>query len=148
MKLSTRTRYGIRLLFELSLDYGNNNYLFLKDISERQQISEKYLSTIIISLKNSGIVISSRGAKGGYMLAKSPEKITVKEVIDILEGTPLIIECVEKKSFCKKESICPSNKLWCDLEDTINVFLKNKTIRDIVDDYCSQQQNRANMYYI
>lgn len=148
MKLSTRSRYGIRLLFELALDYGNNNFLFLKDISEKQQISEKYLSSIIIPLKNSKLVISSRGAHGGYMLARDPESITIKEVIDILEGTPLTIECIENTDFCKRAHFCPSQKLWEELENVIVTFLKSKTIKDLINNYNLLQNKNTNMYYI
>jgi len=148
LKLSTRSRYGLRLLFELSLDYGNNNYLFLKDISGRQGISEKYLSNIIIPLKAAKIVNSSRGAHGGYTLAKPPEKVTVKEVIDILEGNSIVVECLNNSAVCDRINQCPTQDLWRKLESVINNFLASVTLRDIVDDYYKKLKDKKNMYYI
>ncbi|MBN2545198.1 MAG: Rrf2 family transcriptional regulator [Spirochaetes bacterium] len=148
MKLSTRARYGLRLLFELSLDYRNKSYLFLKDISERQNISEKYLSNIIIPLKAAKIVTSARGAHGGYSLAKAPENVTIKEVVDILEGNTIVVECLGNSAVCGKVNECPTQDLWKKLETVINNFLSSITLKDIVNDYQKKLKEKKNMYYI
>jgi Rrf2 family cysteine metabolism transcriptional repressor len=86
MKLSTRGRYGVRMMLELALHYGEGPIL-LKDIAERQGISEKYLWQLINPLKTTGLVNSLRGAHGGYVLAKAPEAISLKAILQILEGS-------------------------------------------------------------
>ena len=101
MKLSTRSRYGTRLMFELARHYGQGTIL-LKEICQRQGISEKYLSNLIVHLKGTGLVQSVRGAHGGYMLAKHPSQISIKHIVDVLEGNTTMVECVDNKNICKR----------------------------------------------
>src|SRR4030042_5221483 len=134
MKLSTRSRYGVRLLFELALNY-NNGYMLLKDISEKQDISEKYLSNIIVLLRNANFVNSVRGAHGGYTLAKEPSNITIKEIVDVLEGRPYLIECIKNNKVCERNKLCPSHELWKNLETEIGKFLEGITLQNLIDDF-------------
>ena len=85
MKISTKVRYGMRLMFQLAVHHGRG-YVFLKDIARLEGISEKYLSQIVIPLRASGLVISSRGSKGGYMLATEPAQVTAKHVVQALDA--------------------------------------------------------------
>src|SRR4030042_540461 len=94
MKLSTRTRYGVRLMVALALNYGKDP-VFLKDIAKGENISEKYLSLIIIPLRGVNLVNSVRGAHGGYNLSKEPSQITLKEIVDVLEGECSLVDCVK-----------------------------------------------------
>lgn len=148
MRLSTRTRYGTRLLFELAFNYNTGRPVLLKEIAARQNISEKYLSKIILQLKSAGIVKSERGAKGGYFLAKPPSQITIKEIIDILEGDTFLIDCVKEKNICEFEKRCPTYGLWCELVDVMNNFLKSKTLYDLVVDYKKKISEYNEIYYI
>lgn len=147
MKLSTRSRYGVRLLFELALNYKNGNML-LKEISEKQDISEKYLSNIIVLLRSANLVNSARGAHGGYILAKEPSQITIKEIVDVLEGRPYLIECTENDKICKKNELCPSQELWKNLENEISNFLQSITLQDLIDNFNKKQNKKALMFHI
>jgi Rrf2 family protein len=147
MKLSTRTRYGTRLLFELAYNYGKG-HIMLKDISKRQNISEKYLSKIILQLKSAGFVKSERGAKGGYMLAKSPRDINMKEVVEVLEGDSFFVDCIDGKKECAFQVRCPTFDLWCGLANVTSAFLKSKTLEDLVTEYNKKTKENSEIYYI
>lgn len=147
MRLSTRTEYGIRLLFELAFNYGKG-VIILKDIARKQNISEKYLSKIVLQLKGAGIINSARGAKGGYILAISPENINLNKVVEVLEGTPLIMDCINNKVNCNLKFDCPTFELWKGLLDVINQYLNSKTLKDLVVDYENKIKSYQEIYYI
>ncbi|HNX60096.1 MAG TPA: Rrf2 family transcriptional regulator [Spirochaetota bacterium] len=130
MKLTTRSRYGIRLMYDLAIHYGQG-YIFLKDISERQQISEKYLGQLILPLKSAELVTSSRGAHGGYSLSKRPEDITLFDIVNSLEGTLCVVECVRKPEVCDRVSSCPTRPVWEKFDNTINDFLKGISLESL-----------------
>ena len=131
MKLSTRSRYGVRFMFELALNHGKDPIL-LKNIAKNQEISEKYLSKLIIPLKAGGLVNSKRGAHGGYVLAKEPDKISIKEIVELLEGDISPVDCVKNTSLCKRASVCPVRDVWCKLDGEISETLKSISLEDIV----------------
>ena len=97
MKLSTKGRYGVRLMFDLALHYGEGT-VSLKDVAKRQGISEKYLWHLIPPLKNAGLINSTRGSQGGYVLAKPPHLISLKEILLVLEGSMCLVDCTEQPS--------------------------------------------------
>jgi Rrf2 family protein len=127
MKLSTRTRYGVRLMVELGLNYGKKP-IFLKDIARRENISEKYLSIIVIRLRGAGLVASVRGVNGGYNLAKHPVEITLIEVVTVLEGNCHLVHCVKDSSACSRAQICASRDLWILVCDSITETLSSVTL--------------------
>ncbi|HNY64690.1 MAG TPA: Rrf2 family transcriptional regulator [Deltaproteobacteria bacterium] len=131
MKLSTRSRYGVRLLLELAL-HEKKGQVLLKDIAREEEISEKYLSLIIIPLKAAGLVNSMRGARGGYTLAKPPSEITLKEIVEILEGDTCLVDCVKDPGACKRSSLCASRDLWSVISDRISQTLGSFTLEDLV----------------
>ena len=141
MKLSTRSRYGVRMMFELALSYGKGPML-LKEIGKRQEISEKYLSNLIIPLKGAGLVNSLRGAHGGYTLSRDPREITLLEIVSIMEGEIGITDCIGPPEICQKEELCPARKVWSGLNRVIQEYLKGITLEDLV------VQEKAAMYYI
>lgn len=147
MRLSSRTRYGTRLLFELAYNYGRGPVL-LRDIAKRQVISEKYLSKIIILLRSAGIVISFRGAKGGYTLSRHPSEIKMKDVIEALEGDLAFVDCVRDAKFCDKIERCPTRDFWCRMEDVMNTFLAGETMDTIVENYKRKTGESSDLYYI
>jgi len=132
MKLSTRSRYGVRLLYELARHYGKGPVI-LKDIASRQDISEKYLSKLIIPLRGAGIVNSSRGAHGGYMLSRDPSEINLLEVAKILEGDITPVECVIDERVCDRVNICPSRDIWRRLDNVITGFLSEITLEELAE---------------
>ena len=130
MRLSTRSRYGTRLMLELALNFSKGT-IFLKDIAEKEEISEKYLSHLVIPLKASGLISSSRGAHGGYMLAKAPSQITLKEIVQTLEGNISCVECVKNPSVCPRVSKCATRRIWEKLDKKISDELSSVTLKDL-----------------
>jgi Rrf2 family protein len=131
MKLSTRARYGVRLMVELALNYGKGP-VYLKDIAKGQNISGKYLSLMIIPLRRVGLVNSSRGAYGGYSLAKEPSQISMKEIVDVLEGDCSLVNCVKDPSTCPRVPICASHDIWAIIGGKISETLNSITLDMLV----------------
>ncbi len=115
----------------LALKYGQAN-VFLKDIAKGENISEKYLSLIIIPLRRIGLVHSIRGAHGGYSLAKDPSQITLKEIVDVLEGDCSLVDCVKNPSTCPRVPICPSRDIWSIIGGKISETLSSITLDTMV----------------
>jgi Rrf2 family protein len=132
MKLSTRGRYGVRLMLELALRYGEGPVL-LKDIAERQGISEKYLWQLINPLKTTGLVNSLRGAHGGYVLGKSPEAISLKAILQILEGPLCLVDCVDNPSLCERADSCISRDIWGEASKNMQQTLEDTTLAAMVE---------------
>jgi len=131
MKVSTRFRYGLRLLVDLAMSYEKGPVL-LKDIAECEKISKKYLEQIVISLRTAGLIGATRGSKGGYYLMKPPSKIKVVDVYRILEGSFAPVECLDNPKICTLIKTCQTRKLWADVkESTENVFTK-LTLVDLI----------------
>ena len=131
MKLSTRSRYGVRLMAALACAYGDKP-VFLKNIAFIEEISEKYLSLIVISLRTAGLVKSRRGARGGYSLTKHPEEISLRNIIEALEGELVLVECIKNNSFCHRSSTCPTRNIWSALGDKISDTLNNITLAQLI----------------
>jgi len=131
MKLSTRTRYGVRLMVALAIQYGKGP-VFLKDIAKGEDISEKYLSLIIIPLRSVGLVNSIRGAHGGYNLSREPSQITLKEIVDVLEGNCSLVDCVKNPSSCSRVPICASHDIWAAIGEKISETLSAITLETLV----------------
>jgi Rrf2 family protein len=127
MKLSTRARYGVRLMLALAKNYGKEP-VYLKDIAKQEDISEKYLSLLIIPLRNAGLVISVRGAYGGYNLAMEPSLINLKQIVDVLEGDCSLVDCVKDPSACPRVSTCVSHDIWATIGGKISETLSSITL--------------------
>lgn len=132
MRISTKGRYGARLMLELALYYGKGPVL-LKDIAKREEISEGYLEHLLPSLKAAGLVNSSRGAHGGYTLAKTPSKITLREVVQALEGPLSPAECVDTPNVCQRVRSCVTRDIWKKLGEKISQTLESVTLKDMVE---------------
>lgn len=131
MKISTRARYGLRLMVDLAMKHGKGP-IFLKDVSRSQEISEKYLSQIIIPLKTAGLVKSFRGAHGGYTLQREPDQINLFEIVSALEGSLNLVECVTNPSECKRISVCVTQDVWCQVARAMAQTLEGMTLADLV----------------
>lgn len=129
MKISTRGRYALIIMIYLAKNYESNNYITLKEISEKEDISLKYLEKIIALLTKAKLVETLRGASGGYRLNKSPEEYSVLEIIKASEGPIKTVDCDNN---CTKKDTCISKKLWCDLDNTLNEFFDNKSLKDLL----------------
>ena len=144
MKLSTRTRYGIRAVLELAENYGKGP-LQLKIIAQRQEISVKYLEQLMAVLKSAGFVRSIRGSKGGYVLAKSPEQIKLSDVFYCLEGPVVTVECVENAGYCTRTNDCAARQIWAEVQKAVIGVLQSITLQNLVD---RAKHNKASDYQI
>jgi len=132
MKMSTKGRYGVRLMLDLALHNGEGPVL-LKDIARRQGISEKYLWNLINPLKTVGLVQSIRGARGGYKLAKKPSEISLKDIIRVLEGPLCLVDCVENPSTCERSPTCITRDVWCEASQNFMKTLENMTLEKMLE---------------
>ncbi len=132
MRLSTRTRYGIRAMLELAENQGRGP-LQLRIIAQRQDISIKYLDQLMAILKSAGFVRSIRGAKGGYMLAKAPNQIRLSEVFNCLEGHVITVECTENENYCTRAADCIARQVWTQVQEAVMAVLQSITFQDLVD---------------
>ncbi len=132
MKLTTKTRYSLRILVQLASRF-NKAPVKGKDISAKQNISEPYLEQIMITLKSVGLVRTVRGCNGGYVLNRSPEEISVLDIIEIFEGKIELSDCLESSSNCEMFPRCPTKYIWKHLSDTLKNEAKQITLQIIVD---------------
>ena len=132
MKLSTRSRYGLRAILELAMEHGNGP-VQIKTIAKRQDISNKYLEQLMSILKSSGLVRSIRGAKGGYTLAKEPKEITVADVFLTLEGPLVTVECLEHPEFCTKCTDCVTRYVWGKIHGSVLEVMQSITLQELVE---------------
>lgn len=132
MKISTKGRYSLRMMIDLAQHYGEG-YIALKDISERQDISKKYLEQIIPFLNRSGLLLTNRGHMGGYKLARNPEEITVNDIIVSAEGSLAPVSCMETDpNSCDKSDFCLTLPVYAGLYKVVTDYLSSITLRDII----------------
>jgi Rrf2 family transcriptional regulator, cysteine metabolism repressor len=145
MKISTKGRYGMRAMVDLAIHNGETPVL-LKDIAKRQQLSERYLEQLVLSLKAAGLVKSIRGAHGGFMLAKAPGEIRLSEIFQVLEGPLGLVECVDDPASCSRVDSCVTRDIWQELKDGIVSILDSKTLQDLAEQ--QDKKDKKQMYYI
>ena len=130
MKISTKGRYALRVVIDLAVN-DKGDYVSLKDISNRQEVSLKYLEQIMAMLNKAGYVKSTRGNNGGYRLAKSPEEYKVGDILRKTEGDLAPIACVNGEE-CGKRENCKTFKFWQGLDNVINEYVDSKTLADLI----------------
>lgn len=131
MKLSTKSRYGTRMILDLAQHHGQGA-IQLGEIAKRQKISLKYLEQIIRPLKQAGYVRSFRGAKGGHMLNKPPHEITVGEVVALLEGGETLVQCDRDPATCEQIDSCLTRYLWMEAAKAMYTRLTEITFADVM----------------
>lgn len=132
MKISTKGRYALRLMIDLA-QHDAAGYIPLRDISKRQEISAKYLEQIVVQLSRAGFVISTRGAQGGYQLARHPSEYTVGEILRITEGSLAPVACLEHDPVeCARAEDCMTLDFWRGLYDAVNRYVDSVTLEDLV----------------
>jgi Rrf2 family iron-sulfur cluster assembly transcriptional regulator len=131
MKLSTKTRYGTRLILDMAQHYGQGA-IQLGEIANRQNISLKYLEQIIRPLKKANYVKSFRGAKGGHMLTKPPAEISVGEVVAVLEGGKTLVRCENDPENCERVDSCLTRYLWLEAAEAMFQRLSSITFADLM----------------
>ena len=144
MRISTKGRYALRMLIDLA-EHQNDGYISLKDIASRQDVSKKYLEQIVPILNKENILKTNRGFQGGYMLAQTPDKYTVGDILRLTEGSLSPVDCSDidvSKSGSGEYAMLP---VWQRLDSLINTYLDSVTLQDILDD---QRERYANDYVI
>ena len=131
MKLSTRGRYGIHAMYDLAARYGDGPQS-IKAIAERQQIPEAYLEQLFAALRRDDLVVSIRGAQGGYTLARAPKEISVGDVLRTLEGDLNLVECLDEEDICGKSCACPSRYVWQRMRDGLKAVVDGITLEDML----------------
>ncbi len=132
IRLSTKGRYGTRLMLNLACRYtADGDAVILKSISEEEGISIRYLEQIIIPLKINKLVKSIRGAGGGYTLARDPSRINLREILHALEGTCCLVECVEDEDICERQSYCAAHDVWKEATLLLKDYFENITLADL-----------------
>jgi len=139
MKFSTKTRYGLRFMVNLGAN-ASDKPVQLSEIARLEDISEKYLSQIVIPLKSRGLVISERGANGGYRLGKTASEITVKEIVQTFEGSLYPVDCITEADSCDRSSHCVTQQVWKKAGDALIITLENITLESLITDYLKQKQ--------
>jgi Rrf2 family protein len=134
IKMSTKGRYGTRLMLQLAHHYGDKEpAVILRRVAENEDISIRYLEQIIIPLKVSKLVKSIRGAGGGYTLARHPTQIRISEILHALEGSCCLVECIEDPDFCPRIPYCATFEIWNKASLLLKNYFDNVTLQDVVE---------------
>lgn len=147
IRLSTKGRYGTRAMLELALNEGRGP-LLLREIAQKQGISVKYLEQIVPVLKSAGLINSTCGAGGGYYLTKPASEITIREIIDALEGPLKLVDCIDDQALCSKTGYCVTRDLWDEVGNAIYRLLEANTLKGLAEKHRSRQESRPLMYSI
>ncbi len=145
MKISTKGRYALRVMIDLAL-HDNGEYIALKDIAARQNITIKYLEQIVTVLNKAGFLRSMRGNNGGHRLAKEPSEYVVGDILRAMEGSLTPIECAAiENGDCPRADSCVTLNFWKGLDDVINDYVDRFRLSDLIEDY---KKNGADTYSI
>jgi Rrf2 family protein len=144
VRISTKGRYALRMLLDLA-EHGNDDFVALRDVAERQGISKNYLEQIITLLKNADVLKTARGFQGGYKLAKTPDFYTVGSILRLTEGSLAPVACVEDDEVCNRSNECMTLKVWQGLGKVITDYLDGITLQDMLDEHHKQD---GGQYYI
>jgi len=135
-------------MIELAMN-GNDSGVYQKEISERQEISFKYLDQIIASLKASGLIVNSEGRMSGYILSKNPEEINVYDVYKAFQHELMIIDCLQGEGNCSREGKCATREFWGGLNDLIVDYLESTNLKDLaVKQEAINERESESMFYI
>jgi Rrf2 family protein len=133
MKISTKGRYGTRAILEIARRYGQSP-IKRSEIAESQSVPDSYLENILIALKKAGLIRTIRGAHGGYQLAKSPDDISVLDIVEVLEGTIVPVSCIEEnRSDCIRNGRCVTRQIWNEMYDAIRSVLGKYSLKDLLE---------------
>jgi len=131
VKISTKGRYAIRIMADLAR-YDNEEFISLKAVSARQNISTKYAEQIVSMLCKSGLLRSSRGPQGGYKLARKPSEISLGDVLRVAEGSLAPVACLEgEQNFCTHIDECVTLDFWTNLYKVINDYVNSVSLEEI-----------------
>lgn len=130
MWVSTKAQYGMRALVEVAV--GGDRPTSLKTVADRQELSHQYLEQIFAVLRRAGVVESVRGARGGYRLARRPDRITALEVVELLEGSVAPVACIDEDDTCGRVGACSTEPLWREVDAAVRRVLEGTTLADLM----------------
>lgn len=131
MKISTKTRYGMRLMIDIAQNQSDGR-VALKDVSERQGVSKKYLEQVVAPLVAADLLSVTRGAQGGYRLARSANDITLADIVRASEDGLELLTCMADAEACERADGCASRRIWGGLQDAIRDYLADQTLADVI----------------
>lgn len=134
LRLSTRSRYGLRALVNIGVKTRLGKTATACEIASEENISEKYLEQLLSFLRNQKIIAGKRGSKGGYQLKVKEDEITILEILEILEGPIEPVFCVNDEDACERADICVTRTIWKKLHQTVKSLLEEITLKDLVDE--------------
>ncbi|OGV74119.1 MAG: hypothetical protein A3K19_23730 [Lentisphaerae bacterium RIFOXYB12_FULL_65_16] len=132
MKVSTKGRYGLRFMLDVAM-YSQDGNVTLKEVAQRQGISEKYLWQLAGPLKTAGLIQATLGAQGGYVLAKPAAQISVLQIFEALEGECSLVSCVTAPSTCPSRTACAAHSVWSDLSRTLGAAMAALSLADVAE---------------
>ncbi|MBQ4479303.1 MAG: Rrf2 family transcriptional regulator [Victivallales bacterium] len=132
IKISARTRYGLRILLDLAI-HGNGVQRSVKDIAQSQQISDKFISLIVVKLHRGGLIKTTRGIHGGLTLVKNPANIRLLDVVELMEGPVNLLDCLEPSATCNRMEHCAARKIWGSVNQKLVDALADVTLQDVID---------------
>ena len=152
MKISTQGRYGLRALVDLAVN-ESAGAIPLREISQREDISERYLEQLFAKLRKAGIVSSVRGAHGGYKLNRDPGEITVGDVMRVLEGDLAPVDCTKEnvEDRCEHANRCVTNEIWREIKEKIEEVVDNRTLEELKEralEIKQEESDQGYMYHI
>jgi Rrf2 family protein len=141
IRVSTKGRYGTRLMANLARHYNSGNKaVILKSVAAEEDVSIRYLEQIIIPLKIYKLVKSIRGAGGGYTLSRKPSEITICQILEALEGSCGLVDCVDDKDFCDRVSTCASYEVWRDASQLLKDYFQKVTLQSVLELWETKQK--------
>ncbi|NWO20970.1 Rrf2 family transcriptional regulator [Oribacterium sp. oral taxon 102] len=132
MMISTKGRYALTIMIDIAAHEHDGSPISIKDISERQGLSVKYLEQIISLMVKGGFLRSVRGAKGGYLLTRSADILSVGDILDAAEGTLAPVDCLKDGNRCQKSASCPTFPLYKEIDDAIYSVVNRYRLSDLV----------------
>ncbi len=133
MKFSTRARYGLRMMIELARELRKHNLVQLGRIAQITGVSENYLAQLAIGLRNHGLIVGVSGKHGGYHLTRTPDKISLLQIVKAVDGPVNVTECVANPAICLNSSMCEARMIWAIVSGSIESILENHSLADMID---------------
>jgi Rrf2 family cysteine metabolism transcriptional repressor len=144
MKLGTKTRYSSRAMLDLALNHDiGSGVVSNREIAEHQEISPKYLESLLASLRAAGLVRSVRGTEGGYTLTRPPAKINLREIYQVFEGTEGFVECTTDPEYCERTDNCVTQEVWAQMYEACMEILESTTLEDLAQRVREKQGDSA-----
>jgi Rrf2 family protein len=145
MRISTKGRYGLRILLDLAAHQADGRPRLIREIAKSQQISEKYVSRLILALRDAGVVGSFRGARGGYAIVKPLDQVTLLEAIETMEGPLEVVECLAGNASCERAESCGPRHFWRQFNDEIRGILQKYTVQDLYNSCREHEKSCVNI---